>query len=367
MQFFDNAMKGIASGNSPLSAGARGWNVVKDQDAYKRGITQINSGDWKGGVNTIAERNPEVALGLAQYKQKADDALTLQQARDAARNQLTPYQQEMLALKRQQLAQGGESNPFSGKNEFIQLNGIISNPDIFNKLSEDTQSALIARRNYLANAPENIYEVSQQKALGKAMGEFSGEREKEQQIGYYREGGQKYIMPGTEAEEDYLTKNSKKITNNETVARTAKTVVDDIQAVKRLAGEHPELAASWGSKLSFVPGTPAANIKARIESIKGNSGVDSLLKIKASGAGLGQIPQSQMDMLSNLIGNLDQAQSFPELLDVINRYERIYTDVYNNAISDNQKIKSKIRQPIGNNTQQTETSQADYKSKYGLE
>ena len=42
-------------------------------------------------------------------------------------------------------------------------------------------------------------------------------------------------------------------------------------------------------------------------------------------------------------------------------------DVYNNAISDNQKIKSKIRQPIGNNTQQTETSQADYKSKYGLE
>ena len=107
--------------------------------------------------------------------------------------------------------------------------------------------------------------------------------------------------------------------------------------------------------MGFIPGTPAADIKARIESIKGNSGVDSLLKIKASGAGLGQIPQSQMDMLSNLIGNLDQAQSFPELLDVINRYERIYKDVYNNAISDNQKIKSKIRQPIGNNTQQTET------------
>lgn len=107
MQFFDNAMKGIASGNSPLSAGARGWNVVKDQDAYKRGITQINSGDWEGGVNTIAQRDPETALGLAQYKQKADDALALQQARDEARNQLTPYQQEMLALKRQQLAQNG--------------------------------------------------------------------------------------------------------------------------------------------------------------------------------------------------------------------------------------------------------------------
>lgn len=359
------------NGNSGLITGmTSGYNAVKDNSAYQKGIEQIQGGDWESGVNTIAERNPEVALGLAQYKQKQDDAMNMAQMKIAAdiqnRNTLTPYQQEMLALKRQEMAQG-QSNPFNSKNEFINLMGIRNNPQVWDSLPDDQKALVNARLNYMSNNPENIYEVSQQKALGKAMGEFSGEREKEQQIGYYREGGQKYIMPGTEAEEDYLTKNSKKITNNETVARTAKTVVDDIQAVKRLAGEHPELAASWGSKLGFIPGTPAANIKARIESIKGNSGVDSLLKIKASGAGLGQIPQSQMDMLSNLIGNLDQAQSFPELLDVINRYERIYTDVYNNAISDNQKIKSKIRQPIGNNTQQTETTQADYKSKYGLE
>lgn len=359
-----NAGAGLASGVDKL---ANAFLQKRRNEGLASGLSQIQGGDWEGGVNTIAETDPNTALGLVQYKQQQDDALALERMKEASRNQLTPYQQEMLALKRQQVAQGGSDNPFNSKNEFINLMGIRNNPKVWDSLPDDQKALVNARLNYMSNAPENIYEVSQQKALGKAMGEFSGEREKEQQIGYYREGGQKYVMPGTEAEEDYLTKNSKKITNNETVARTAKTVVDDIQAVKRLAGEHPELAASWGSKLSFVPGTPAANIKARIESIKGNSGVDSLLKIKASGAGLGQIPQSQMDMLSNLIGNLDQAQSFPELLDVINRYERIYTDVYNNAISDNQKIKSKIRQPIGNNTQQTETSQADYKSKYGLE
>lgn len=172
MQFFDNAMKGIASGNSPLSAGARGWNAVKDQDAYKRGITQINSGDWEGGVNTIAERNPEVALGLAQYKQKADDALALQQARDAARNQLTPYQQEMLSLKRQQLAQGGENNPFNSKNEFINLMGIRNNPQVWDSLPDDQKALVNARLNYMSNNPENAYDISYQKKRGSAQADI---------------------------------------------------------------------------------------------------------------------------------------------------------------------------------------------------
>ena len=326
-----------------LSGMAGGYNAVKDNRAYQKGIEQINSGDWEGGVNTIAERNPDVALGLAQYKKKADDAMALQQAR----SEMTPYQREMLSIQRQRLAQNqsGDNNPFSSKNEFVNLMGIKNNSEVWNSLPEEDRNLINARLNYMSNNPENIFDVSYEKGRGKVMGERSGERENESQIGYYREDGQKYVTPGTEAEEDYLAKNSKKLTNNETVARTAKTVIDDIQAVKRMAKENPALAASWGRKMSFIPGTPAANIKARIESIKGNSGVDSLLKIKASGAGLGQIPQSQMDMLSNLIGNLDQAQSLPELLDVINRYERIYTDVYNNAMADNQKIKSRIRQP----------------------
>ena len=168
------------NGNSGLITGiTSGYNAVKDNSAYQKGIEQIQGGDWDSGINTIAERNPEVALGLAQYKQKQDDAMNMAQMKIAAdmqnRNTLTPYQQEMLALKRQQLAQG-ESNPFNSKNEFIQLNGIISNPDIFNNLSEDTQSALISRRNYLANAPENIYDTSYQKKAGSLQAQREGEQ-----------------------------------------------------------------------------------------------------------------------------------------------------------------------------------------------
>ena len=129
-----------------ISGMAGGYNAVKDNEAYNRGIAQINSGDWEGGVNTIAERNPEVALGLAQYKQKQDDAMNMAQMKIAAdmqnRNTLTPYQQEMLALKRMQLAQANnpDSDPTGNMKDVQFLVGQGYSPEdatkmVFNKSS----------------------------------------------------------------------------------------------------------------------------------------------------------------------------------------------------------------------------------------
>ena len=107
-------MRGLASGSdSGLGSFAKPYVEGKTQDALNKGIGQIQEGDWNGGISTIGEWSPDTALGLAQYKQKSDDAFALQQMKDAARNQLTPYQQEMLALKRMQLAQNGG---FGGNN-----------------------------------------------------------------------------------------------------------------------------------------------------------------------------------------------------------------------------------------------------------
>lgn len=176
---FGDFMRGVTAGTgrqdkSWLGAFASGYNSIKDNEAYNKGIEQINAGDWTGGVNTIAERDPETALGLAQYKQKADDAFALQQARDAARNQLTPYQQEMLALKRQQVAQSGGSNPFASKNEFINLMGIRNNPEVWDKLPDDQKALVNARLSYMSNAPENIYDTSYQRKAGSLQAEKEG-------------------------------------------------------------------------------------------------------------------------------------------------------------------------------------------------
>ena len=168
------------NGNSGLITGmTSGYNAVKDNSAYQKGIEQIQGGDWDSGVKTIAERNPEVALGLAKYKQKQDDAMTLAQIKLLAdtqkRNTLTPYQQEMLALKRQQLAQG-ESNPFNSKNEFINLMGIRNNQQVWDSLPDDQKALVNARLNYMSNNPENIYDTSYQKKAGSLQAQREGEQ-----------------------------------------------------------------------------------------------------------------------------------------------------------------------------------------------
>ena len=173
---FDKFMRGLASGSdSGLGSFAKPYVQGKTQDALSKGIGQIQEGDWNGGISTIGEWSPDTALGLAQYKQKQDDAMNMAQMKIAAdiqnRNTLTPYQQEMLALKRQEMAQT-QSNPFNSKNEFINLMGIRNNPQVWDSLPDDQKALVNARLSYMSNAPENAYDISYQKKRGSAQADI---------------------------------------------------------------------------------------------------------------------------------------------------------------------------------------------------
>lgn len=173
MAYNTNAGAGLASGVEKL---ANAFLQKKRNEGLASGLEQIQGGDWEGGVNTIAQTDPNTALGLVQYKQRQDDAIALQQMKDAARNQLTPYQQEMLALKRQQLAQSGGANPFNSKNEFINLMGIRNNPQVWDSLPDDQKALVNARLSYMSNAPENLYDISYQKKAGSLQAQREGEQ-----------------------------------------------------------------------------------------------------------------------------------------------------------------------------------------------
>ena len=108
----------------------------------------------------------------------------------------------------------------------------------------------------------------------------------------------------------------------------AQTVVKDVERLNTLikGGGVP-----FGREAAFQRSLPAVaqsegfrNANSMIESVKGNVGIDSLLRIKASGAGLGQVPQSQLDMLSRLLGELDMAQSQDQFEYTWNRMSTIY-------------------------------------------
>jgi len=171
MAYNTNAGAGLASGVDKL---ANAFLQKRRNEGLASGLSQIQGGDWEGGVNTIAETDPNTALGLVQYKQRQDDALALERMKEASRNQLTPYQQEMLALKRQQLAQEGGGTGSIKNIEYLVSQGYTpeqaanmvfsgQNPAVaglgekgYNKYTETTGKNLAEDEEQLRNLEANL-------------------------------------------------------------------------------------------------------------------------------------------------------------------------------------------------------------------
>jgi hypothetical protein len=109
--------------------------------------------------------------------------------------------------------------------------------------------------------------------------------------------------------------------------RAAQTVFEDTQRALDILEDKGRLAAGIGSVLSVIPESSAKAFKQLTESIKGNIGIDSLLKIKESGSGLGQVPQAQLEMLASLLGKLDTDQRPEDLEFNIKRVQEIYAEI----------------------------------------
>jgi hypothetical protein len=123
-----------------------------------------------------------------------------------------------------------------------------------------------------------------------------------------------------------------KINNNTGAADAAKTVVRDFSEALNLMSsdlfQYQNVAsASQRALFKNFPGTTVYEINSLIESAKSNIGIDKLLEIKASGAGLGQVPQSQLETLQSVLGRMDVTRD-PVLLrrdieEAINKYNSV--------------------------------------------
>jgi hypothetical protein len=146
--------------------------------------------------------------------------------------------------------------------------------------------------------------------------------------------GQKSLamIPGGPAE-------AQKRASNEFTAVAAGTVVEDANRALTIVERSPRMATGKGQALfGKIPETEANALLQQIKSIQGNVGVDSLLKIKQSGAGLGAIPQAQLEMLSSLLGQLDPTMRAEDLKFNLERIRDIYTDIVEKASSEDKKL-----------------------------
>ena len=115
-------------------------------------------------------------------------------------------------------------------------------------------------------------------------------------------------------------------------ATIAGTVIVDAQRALDTIQNNPNYTTGvYGKALQFAPGTDAYALSQMVNSVKANVGIDKLLDIKASGAGLGQVPQSQLDMLASVLGGLDVGQPADVLQYNLNRVKNIYSDIVKSA------------------------------------
>lgn len=150
------------------------------------------------------------------------------------------------------------------------------------------------------------------------------------------------VVPGTQAdieaqerldEEEAERKKAEKAALMKSIQ--SQTVVEDVERLNEqiIAGTVPfgREAAAQEMLAPALQSDGYRNAIALIKSVEGNVGVDSLLRIKQSGAGLGQVPQTQLNLLSRLLGELTLTQSEAQFRDTWNRMGRVYQSIWDAA------------------------------------
>jgi hypothetical protein len=136
------------------------------------------------------------------------------------------------------------------------------------------------------------------------------------------------MIPGGPAERDWQNEMDRVDTYETEVMTQAGTVTTDATRALDLIEQFGPLAGgTLGTLTGFLAEAPKARVQRQIESLQGNISVDKLLKIKASGAGLGHIPHQQMMMLASVLGLLDAGMHVGDLEFNLRRVRRIYRNV----------------------------------------
>jgi len=136
--------------------------------------------------------------------------------------------------------------------------------------------------------------------------------------------------------------------------RAASIVVDDFDYLLRGLGADPEtgeiaedadpsvvgprmrMAAeqgTFGANVLFT-GRESGDFLRQLESARNTIAVDQLLNIKREGSGLGQVPQSQLNTLSTLLGSLEAGLSNEKLAENLARAKRLYTNIIETSLQD---------------------------------
>lgn len=106
------------------------------------------------------------------------------------------------------------------------------------------------------------------------------------------------------------------------------------QYESRVLGPRGRALSDNGVGRVMLAGTDTGSFNGTLQSIKDTIAINRLLEIKASGAGLGQVPQSQLEALARALGNLSPDLADDVLARNLTDVRRIYMDVVRRSVND---------------------------------
>lgn len=315
---------GLAQNKGPIGGFGQGftgsYNAIKgmaDKEAEQNAVGKILSGD-ETGWQDWGKVNPQGAMNAWNNQQK--------------------------------LKQTNGFGVGTAKGEYAQLLALRNDP----KTPKEMLPSIDRRMNVLEKDPNIVLQESINRSFGTKQGNYAGDQWTKGKKGWLNVGGEDMVLKGSEAEREWLKDNSKEMHNNDVILRGASTVPVDIDRALKLIDSDPSITGFSGGMISHIQGTPAYDLKELIGSVQSQIGIDTLLDIKRSGAGLGQVPQTQLEMLSSILGNLNQAQSKDQLIFNLRRVKELYNGILDKARQSNDRIMSKIYDPNTETKQSTD-------------
>lgn len=333
---YDSAASAIMPYDQQQAEGYLSLGKRKRDEAYSSGLAPyVSSGDWSGAKQYAIEnkRGADDLMRLEEFASKADDR-----------------QKAMVADKLDKAASGlyaaaqlAESGDMAGYNSAIEalgangndismFNGRPYNRSLLN--AELTKSKKGLEILGARNAERKLdfderrvgaTELTAQAAMARADNAGGGGGFGKAPPGYrWTQDGNQEAIPGGPAA--VKMEGSKKKADL-LMAQTQGNAENVLSAI----GNAKKLASKWtvgaGSVLSGIPGTPAHNLDAAIDTIVANIGFDRLTEMRQSsptGGALGAVTERELSLLQSTVASLRQSQSYEQFNQNLARVETQY-------------------------------------------
>jgi hypothetical protein len=296
-------------GEQTLAAGQREADLAEQQQmliGVQRGINSFEANDMGGVEQAIMETTPpeEQQQELAEFR--ANRAQYISRAKA-----------EVSAFQSQQSGGAEQRAKFIGAPQRIEedgqsfLSGIVQNVD-----GSFTEKRIPVSGEFVSPLGETAEEQTKRKvreARAKAkstqLGKLSPEVAK-------LAADKQARLDFTKSKSKFSDSAPKTLSAIGSAKATHALMSDTVTEIKSFISG---LNAVYGGSLKGIPGSQARKLKGLINTMKANSAFGSLIDLKASGGTLGAISSTELELLEDKLGSLDQQGEIPEQLRVLDQ------------------------------------------------